>query len=208
VVTAPILWYFADPMCSWCWGFSPVIEQVRELYRPRLKISLVLGGLRPNTTAPLTPDERAQILHHWQQVHERTGQGFQFENAMPPGFIYNTEPACRAIACMADISPSLIFPMLNRLQRAFYMLGNDITRTDVLTELAVELGVRAEDFLVSFVTGAARHRTQKHFNMTRESGIMGFPSLLLQSGNNVLPVAYGWQPLEQVKAAIDALLAG
>lgn len=37
-----LLWYFADPMCSWCWGFSPVIEAVREACRPRLKISLIL----------------------------------------------------------------------------------------------------------------------------------------------------------------------
>ena len=20
--------YFADPMCSWCWGFAPVIEKI------------------------------------------------------------------------------------------------------------------------------------------------------------------------------------
>ncbi|HRK78884.1 MAG TPA: hypothetical protein PLQ95_10130 [Thiobacillus sp.] len=25
----PFLWYFANPMCSWCRGFSPVIESVR-----------------------------------------------------------------------------------------------------------------------------------------------------------------------------------
>ena len=25
----PHLIYFSDPMCSWCYGFSPVIEQVR-----------------------------------------------------------------------------------------------------------------------------------------------------------------------------------
>ncbi|MCH7478788.1 MAG: DsbA family protein, partial [SAR324 cluster bacterium] len=22
------LYYFGDPMCSWCWGFKPVLEQV------------------------------------------------------------------------------------------------------------------------------------------------------------------------------------
>ena len=28
----PILWYFADPMCSWCWGFSPVISEIKKSY--------------------------------------------------------------------------------------------------------------------------------------------------------------------------------
>ena len=85
-----ILWYFADPMCSWCWGFSPVVEALREEYRPRLKIALVMGGLRPGTTEAISASSRDDILHHWRQVHERSGQPFHFEGAMPEGFVYDT----------------------------------------------------------------------------------------------------------------------
>ena len=53
-----ILWYFADPMCSWCWGFAPVISAIEETYKNRLKVELVLGGLRPGTTEPVTPKFR------------------------------------------------------------------------------------------------------------------------------------------------------
>jgi hypothetical protein len=77
----PILWYFADPMCSWCWGFAPVIEQVREAFHERTKIALVLGGLRPGTTEPMSPQAREDILHHWRQVHELSGQDFRFDGA-------------------------------------------------------------------------------------------------------------------------------
>ncbi len=28
----PHLVYVADPMCSWCWGFSPVIDAIRERF--------------------------------------------------------------------------------------------------------------------------------------------------------------------------------
>jgi len=88
-----ILWYFADPMCSWCWGFSPVIETLRDEYRERMKTALVLGGLRPGTPAPMTMTERADILQHWRAVHARTGQPFRFDDALPDGFVYDTEPA-------------------------------------------------------------------------------------------------------------------
>jgi putative protein-disulfide isomerase len=60
-MSAPLLWYFADPMCSWCWGFSPVIETLRDAYRDRMKIALVLGGLRPGETAPLTATGRGCV---------------------------------------------------------------------------------------------------------------------------------------------------
>ena len=31
----PMMLYFADPMCSWCWGFNPVMARVREAYGER-----------------------------------------------------------------------------------------------------------------------------------------------------------------------------
>ena len=40
-----ILRYFGDTMCSWCWGFNPVLEQVEQGY-PELKRITVMGGLR------------------------------------------------------------------------------------------------------------------------------------------------------------------
>jgi len=57
-----ILWYFADPMCSWCWGFTPAIGAIKESYSDRLKIALMLGGLRPGTTErlPLSLWERGR----------------------------------------------------------------------------------------------------------------------------------------------------
>ena len=57
-MSMPILWYFADPMCSWCWGFSPAIDVLRDEYRDRIKIALVLGGLRPGETTSMTPTAR------------------------------------------------------------------------------------------------------------------------------------------------------
>ncbi|MGO9446988.1 MAG: DsbA family protein [Thiobacillaceae bacterium] len=203
-----ILWYFADPMCSWCWGFSPVIEQIRSAYADRLRISLVLGGLRPGTTEPLSPQAREDILHHWHQVHTRTGQDFLFDGAMPPGFIYDTEPACRAVACMADITPTLIFPMLKATHAAFYASGRDVTQTAVLADIAAGLGVSEAEFVNAFDSHAARHRTSEHFRMARTLGVTGFPTLVLQSDQTFHLITSGWQPQVEVNASIDTWLAG
>ena len=81
--TDRIVWYVADPMCSWCWGFSSVIDAIAQAYRDRVPVRLVMGGLRPGTVKPITPEERDEILHHWHEVQRRTGQVFLFEDAMP-----------------------------------------------------------------------------------------------------------------------------
>lgn len=202
----PILWYVADPMCSWCWGFSPVIEAVRAQYRDRLKIALVLGGLRHETT-PVTAAQRDEILHHWHAVHARTGQPFRFEGALPEGFVYDTEPACRAVATMGGIDPTQVFPLFRAIQTAFYAEGRDVTRADVLAELAAALGVDPAVFLQAFESDDARARTQAHFRQARQAGVRGFPALVLQQDAQLRPVSAGCQPLDQVQAAIDRFLA-
>jgi len=206
-MTPPLLWYFADPMCSWCWGFSPVIESLRDDYRERMKIALVLGGLRPGTTAPMTAADREEILHHWRQVHERTGQPLRFEHALPEGFIYDTEPASRAVVTAGILDPALIFAMLKAIQTAFYAGGRDVTRPGVLAELAAGLGMDAQEFLRTFDSDEARAATQAHFRQARQAGVRGFPALILQQGTQLHPIGNGWQPLDAVRAAIEARLA-
>jgi len=206
-MATPILWYFADPMCSWCWGFSPVIEALRDEYRERMKIALVLGGLRPGETAPMTAAGREEILHHWREVHARTGQAFRFDNALPQGFVYDTEPASRAVVTVGGLDPALIFPLFKEIQSAFYAEGRDVTQTDVLADLAAALGVDAAAFLGAFDSDAARAKTQAHFRQARQAGVRGFPALILQQDAQLLPVSNGCQPLDTVRAAIDACLA-
>lgn len=203
---SPILWYFADPMCSWCWGFSPSIATLRDAYRERLRIALVLGGLRHETT-PMSAAQRDEILHHWHAVHARTGQPFRFDGALPDGFIYDTEPACRAVATVGGLDPALTFPLFQAIQSAFYAEGRDVTQANELAALAADLGVDATTFRTAFTSDEARARVQAHFRQTRLAGVRGFPTLILQQDAQLTPIASGCQPLDTVRAALDAHLA-
>ncbi|MHB0973830.1 MAG: DsbA family protein [Thiobacillus sp.] len=204
-MTPPILWYFADPMCSWCWGFSPVIETLRDEYRERMKIALVPGGLR-HETAPMTAAQREDILHHWRAAQARTGQPFRFDDALPPDFVYDTEPACRAVVSVGGIDPGRTFPLFKAIQIAFYAGGRDVTQPDVLADVAAGLGVDRAAFLRAFDSDAARTRTQAHFRQARQAGVRGFPALIVQRDAQPHPVCNGCQPLDTVRAAIGRCL--
>ncbi len=205
--TQRILWYFADPMCSWCWGFAPVISAIKEAYSDRVKTALMLGGLRPGTTAPMTPKSREEILHHWQDVHRMTGQPFAFEGAMPEGFIYDTEPPSRAVITVADINPETIFPYFKSVQEAFYALGRNVTQPDTLAELAEQHNIEKTVFLDRFRSDAMQKKTQTHFQIARESGVRGFPTVVLQDGATGTLLTDGYRPFGELQLAIDQWLA-
>ncbi|AAZ97999.1 conserved hypothetical protein [Thiobacillus denitrificans ATCC 25259] len=206
-MNSPILWYFADPMCSWCWGFSPVIEALRERYGARLRVALVLGGLRPGERAALSAAAREDILHHWHAVAERTGQPFRFDGALAPGFVYDTEPASRAVVAVGALAPGQIFAMFKAIQHAFYAEGRDVTQPDVLAALAAGCGIDTPRFQPAFDSDDARAKTRAHFRQARAAGVHGFPALILQQDDRLTRVGEGCQPRETVERAIDACLS-
>src|ERR1700744_6137554 len=75
-MTTPHLIYFSDPMCSWCYGFSPVIEDIRRTFGRALPVRVVMGGLRPGTETAMTEEAKLEIADHWTHVHEATGLPF------------------------------------------------------------------------------------------------------------------------------------
>lgn len=202
-MTEKILWYVMDPMCSWCWGFSPVIEAIRDTYQHRLRIELLPGGLRPGTTQPMPPGQRSEILRHWHAVHDRTGQPFRFDGAMPEGFVYDTEPASRAIVALAMMMPGSVFAFLACIQEAFYVRQEEVTRPDVLAALAVSMGADRHDFLQLFESDRAKQQTLTHFRQAREWGVHSFPTVILQDGSDHLLLSSGYCPVETLCSRLD-----
>ena len=136
-----------------------------------------------------------------------TGQPFRFEGALGEGFVYDTEPACRAVVAMAELAPGAVFPMFKAIQAAFYSEGLDVTHSDVLGRLAEGLGVEKTAFVSAFESDAARAKTLAHFQMARKLDVRGFPTVVLQQGENHQAVTTGYRPLADMQAGIDDWLA-
>lgn len=206
-VNSHTLWYFADPMCSWCWGFAPVIDAIKAHYGDGLKIALVLGGLRPGTTEPLAPETRAEILHHWHEVQRRTGQPFAFEGALPEGFVYDTEPPSRAVIAISGLNPEATLPFFKRIQATFYAEGRDVTQPDTLAALAETFDIAPAQFHPAFASSEAIEVTRRHFEHTRRAGVTGFPTTVLQHGEKLELLNSGYRAFDDLKPQIESWLS-
>ena len=204
----PHLVYFADPMCSWCWGFSPVIDAITARFGASLPIRLVLGGLRPGTRAPMDARERAEVRHHWEHVHEASGQPFDFGLFERERFVYDTEPASRAVVVLRRRGMSTALDALQRIQRAFYAQNRDVTALETLAEVAAELGLDAATFGDEFASVDALNETRADFALAQAAGIRGFPTLIAGHGDDqrYTLVTHGFQPAQRVLALLDAWL--
>ena len=180
----PHLIYFADPMCSWCWGFAPAITAIEQAFGAKLPVRLILGGLRPGTTTPLSEDYKTTLRTHWHHVQEETGQPFDLTFFDREAFIYDTEPASRAVVVMRRKSMSLGLAALERLQQAFYAQNRDITAAAELTAIATEFGFDAAAFNADMDGALARQETVNDFAIAHQTGVSGFPTLIAGTGED------------------------
>ncbi len=201
------LLYVMDPMCSWCWGFAPVAEALVEQARAGgVDVHLVVGGLRTGSGAALEPTTRRYILEHWQAVTDATGQPFKREGALPDSFVYDTEPACRAIVTARSLAPDCAWTLLGLIQRAFYVEGRDVTLASVLVELAEQAGIPRIEFAGAFDRAEQHVATAADFTWVQDLGIAGFPTLLAERNGQLALLTNGYQPLSELSPLLGRWL--
>ena len=204
IMATPQLIYFADAMCSWCYGFAPVMDALQAEFGEALPIQLINGGLRPGTTKPMDAEAKAKTRGHWQHVHEASGQPFDFAFFDREGFVYDTEPAARAVVLVRDRDGAQALPFFKRVQSAFYAENRDVTAPEVLADLAAGFGFGREAFLAAHATEEARTEAWTDFTVAQRTGVTGFPTLIAGTGqqDGWSLITQGYQPEARVLSTV------
>ncbi len=198
--------FFADPMCSWCWGFAPVISAIDAEFGDQAPVRLVVGGLRAGETRPMDGKAKAYIRHHWEQVHSATGQPFDFSFFDRDCFVYDTEPACSAAVAVRSLVPGMALRYFEAVQRAFYMDNIDVTARDSLSEIAQSLGIDPTEFGTVFAAPEISDATRADFNLTHALGITGFPTVVLGEDEGQAFLTIGYRPLDALRPHVELWL--
>ena len=204
--------YIADPMCSWCYGFGKTLDALLAEAGDAapLQLALLMGGLRPYTSEPLAPQRAAEIVGHWQHVHEASGLPFAqapHTALHEPGFVYDTEPGSRATVTVRTLAPKQVWRYFKAVQQAFYAEGRNVTRPEVLAELAERQGVPRSEFAPAFATEAMREATRRDFAQSQALGIRGFPALLAEHAGQLHLVSHGYVGIDALRERLGAWLA-
>ncbi len=171
--------FVIDPMCSWCWGFAPVMEELRINFESEYTFSLILGGLRTKGEMAWDKRSKAYLQGHWEQVAGRTGQAFSNILFDKVSFEYDTYPACKAVITVREaFGMQYAFRYLHTIQEAFYAKGKDITNIDILNDLLDE-SLDSESFKIFFASDRAELLMEHDFAKARSLGANAFPSVVI-----------------------------
>jgi putative protein-disulfide isomerase len=199
--------YFADPMCSWCYGFSPVIAALAERFEGRLPLDLVMGGLRAGNTEPMRAQDKDYIRSAWTRVGAASGQPFDFSFFDREGFVYDTEPACRAVVTARRLLPRMALPFMARIQQAFYAENRDMTAAEEIAGVAEEAGFDRPGFSEAFAAAETRNETFRDFLTAQSLGIHGFPTLIAGSEEKGYALlTNGYRPLQDLAEPLERWL--
>lgn len=198
----PTLIYFGDPMCSWCYGFSPEYSKALDALEGKVEMEFIMGGLRPYNTQVMT-DLAEFLQHHWEEVSKRSGQPFSYDILKEATIKYDTEPACRAVVTVKMMKPEIAFDFFKKIQTTFYSDNKDPNLTATFVALAEEFGLDKKTFEQLFESNEIKDATREEFAFSGEMGVHGFPTVVLKKGEKLFLISNGYTEAENLIAKIN-----
>lgn len=199
--------YYADPMCPWCWGFSPVVKEIQERYRDHFHFSYVVGGLRTGEkVTAVNTESKEYIRDHWECAMYESGQPFDLEFVEEMEFAYDTEHSCRAVVAMRQIKPGSEFDFDKRLQEEFYTNKKNPTIIETFIEIAGSLGVTEDEFRIAYFSTEVERALLSDFEQAQKLHRKILPTLILETEGERTLIASGFTSHKKVIAKVYDLL--
>ena len=204
------LYYVHDPMCSWCWAFVPTWKKIQDALKDELEIRYLLGGLAPDSAQLMPPEMQNAISGYWKTIEQRVpGTKFNHDFWTKCKPRRSTYPSCRAVIAARKQKPELEKMMIRAIEEAYYLEARNPSDDSVLTEIAVTLGLDADQFTKDLNSAETQQEFDAEMDFGARMGAQGFPSLILRTpeGYRYIPLDYH-QPevvLDQLKPLLAAI---
>jgi putative protein-disulfide isomerase len=187
-----VLHYIYDPLCGWCYGAEPLVWAASNV--DGLSLRMHAGGLWPQPTR--LPDHMRRYI---QQADARVGQmsgqpyGEPYLNGLlfDPDLVLESRPVIAAVLAAQALDPSKALPMLRAIQHAHYERGQHVVREATLLAIAAELGLDSAKFAEALKSAPVDQHIAESRELMNNVGAQGFPTFVLQIGDDWFAVPHG-----------------
>src|SRR5687767_15868655 len=187
-----VLHYIYDPLCGWCYGAEPLVWAASKV--DGLALRMHAGGLWPQPTR-LPDHTRRYIAQADARVGQISGQpyGELYLNGLlfDPELVLESRPVIAAVLAAQSLDPSQALPMLRGIQHAHYERGEHVVRDATLKKVAAEVGLDATAFEQALQKVAVDEHIASSQELMNNVGAQGFPTFVLQIGDEWFAVPHG-----------------
>jgi putative protein-disulfide isomerase len=205
----PELYYVYDPLCGWCYGFSPVMHQVKDHYKDRVDIEVISGGMvlgdRVGPLSQIAPYIRDGVKRVEDMTGVKFGQSYLDDLFGEGKRIMDSWPPCLALTVFKSFAPSQALNFASDIQRAIYFDGLPCGDMENYARLAARYGVNEEEYLSRCQDDAYGLMTRQEFQFAQDLKAQGYPYVVFKNKGKYFLVAHGYTDFETVKSRLDKM---
>lgn len=218
---------FADPVCTWCWGTSPVIRALEYRYGEQIEFIYVMTGMVEdiltfnNRRLEIGGDDielsNRNMLKHWLEASKVHGMPVKEHDF----HLFDDEHRSTIPQCMAYITSKLLSPKrsdgerdirkahryFRRIQEATAVEGMRTSDVTVLTDIAAVEGFEPNLFRETMESTKVRNTYEADKIICRHYAIQSTPTFLLEYDKQEL-LLQGFTTCETLEHNISQLTYG
>lgn len=200
--------YIYDALCGWCYGFTPVIEELLNHFSGEMETEVLSGGMFLSANRRPASAMQKYISEAHTQVEAITGVQFGkafLEDYLHTDDIMDSENPAVALTVFKQYLPSKALSFAHDMQLALNYEGRSLNDDDTYRHLLTKYQLSVDEFLDKMKDDSNRYDTVQEFNQVEQWGITGFPAAILDDGKEYFLIAKGYTPLEQLLEVISKI---
>ncbi len=188
-------------MCGWCYGFSPVITKIAQVFENDFNFVAVSGGMITGDSIRNIGEMADFILKAYPRVETTSGIQFgeAYLNLVKKGeFTVNSVKPAIAMSVFKSFFPFRSVEFAADIQKAHMFNGRDLNSREVYLEVIKKYDIDENEFIERVNHLKFREQTQQEFEEVKRIGINGFPAVVLQHDTNLYMVCNGYTSYDEV----------
>ena len=209
----PRVIYCYDAYCGWCYGFSPVINELWVKNRNRFEFETISGGMIPPEATKHISSIAGFIQGAYKNVEELTGIKFGSDylwhvfNPDKSDWFPCSEMPAIAMAIFREYHPDRTIEFACDLQYALHYEGRDLTDREAYRHLLHKYEIDVDEFFEKLTNHKYKEAAAYDVALTQQLKVNGFPTTFIQvSETKLYMISRGFSNLETIEKRIDAIL--
>lgn len=203
--------YIYDPMCGWCYGFSPIIKKLAQNYKDQFNWSIYSGGMAIGSNAFDISQVSEYISNTLGGVEKTTGIVFgdNFRNnVLKSDYFYSSLKPAIALTVFKEMDKENSIDFSSDIQKAFFYEGESLNELNTYLQIIKKYNLSAEDFSHKFLDPIYEAKTYNNeFRVSQTYGVSGFPAVIAKTENKINILSRGFQNYEKLSFNIERLIA-